>query len=336
MGISILAIGSAFGSRCVTNDDLVKVFPQWTPEKLYAKTKIASRPVCAEDETSLDLAETACRDALYLSGIALEKIDYLILCTQSPDYSLPPNSTILQHRLGLPHHIGCFDFSHGCSGYVYGLSLASAVINSGQANTVLLVTAESYSKYLSERDSVCRPIFGDGATATLLQASHDTKGPRSFVFLTDGSRSDLLIRPASGARAAAVQALGLHPEAVADGLRSLEHIYMNGAAIFSYTLEAVPFLLNSVLEKERRTIEQIDKFVFHQANGFILDHLRLKCKIPSEKFIVELESVGNTVSSSIPVALKAAMKDGRIQNNEDIFLVGFGVGLSSCACILTV
>lgn len=341
MFATIRAIEYHLPESVVTNEDLVRDFPDWTMSKIAHKTGILHRHIAGPQECASDLAVIAA-EKLFATGIChREEIDYLLLCTQSPDYILPTTACVLQDRLGLPTTIGALDFNLGCSGYVYGLSLARGLIETGQAKRVLLLTAETYSKHMHREDRSVRALFGDAATATLIEGRADTPddslpwiGP--FVFGTDGRGRDNLIVARGGMR---------HPEAVPEsdregtsdrnnGDRFPNHLYMNGPEIFTFTLEAVPPAVEALLQLSGRSLESIDRFVFHQANRFMLEHLRSKLGIPPEKFVVALSESGNTVSSTIPIALKEARDRGQINDGQRIMLVGFGVGYSWGATLI--
>ncbi len=321
----------------LSNDALDAEHPTWGMKAIGEKIGIERRRVAAPDQTALDLAAEACK-ALFVTGACgRDDIDTLIVCTQSPDFVLPPNSPLLQNRLGLPQQLNAFDISHGCSGYVYGLALAKALIESAQSRNVLFVTAETYSKYIASTDRTVRSIFGDAATATLIKtATADFSHIDHFCYHTDGAGMKNLVVAASGARSVADGKNDNFEYVCKDGTRSKENLYMNGPAIFNFSIKTVPVLLQRTLEAGGLTVADIDFFVFHQANGYMLEHLRLKCDIPEHKFLTYLADVGNTVSSSIPLVLENALITGRIKKNDKIALVGFGVGYSSAACVLTV
>ncbi len=261
----------------------------------------------------------------------------MLLCTQSPDYFLPTTACLLQNRLGIPTSAGALDFNLGCSGFVYGLGLVEGLISSGQARNVLLITAETYSKFLNPTDRSVRTIFGDAAAATLLSASDSDEsfiGP--FVYGTDGAGGPNLIVPAGGLRRPISAETS---QVVADdqgNQRSAENLFMDGPEIFNFTLSAVPQSVAQLLERSGRSLEEIDLFVFHQANRYMLDHLRKKLKIPAEKFSVCMGHCGNTVSSTIPIALKHEILDGRLKSGALVMLVGFGVGYSWGATLVRV
>ena len=280
----------------------------------------------------------AAASKLFESGVCEPRdIDFLLLCTQSPDYFLPTTACILQHRLGIPTHSGALDFNLGCSGYIYGLGLAKGLIETGQARKVLLLTAETYSKYIHPNDKSVRTLFGDAAAATLIvgeehpESDDDCIGP--FLYGTDGSGHGNLIVPTGGMKKAKVA----NPELTEDASgnqRTINNLFMNGPEVFTFTLREVPKAVNQLLQKSGYGLDQIDLFVFHQANAFMLEHLRKKAKIPEEKFYVAMHHCGNTVSSTVPIALKHALQEGKIKAGDKIMLVGFGVGYSWGATLI--
>lgn len=317
--------------RVVTNEELVEEFPEWSVDKIADKVGVLERHVAAPDETATDLAVKAA-EALFEKGVAQkEEIDFVMLCTQSPDYFLPSSACIIQDRLGLPTSCGALDFNLGCSGYEYGLALAKGLIMSGVSKNVLLLTAETYNKYLHTRDKGNRTIFGDGASATVVS----TEGFAEiglFNLGTDGSGAKNLIVKTGASR---------RPEKINDltfdeggNPQSSDYLFMDGQEIFMFTLVKVPKMLKLVLAANELQKEDIDLFVFHQANKYMLEHLRKKLKIDEDKFFVNLAKVGNTVSSTIPIALFDARDNGRLKGN--ILLAGFGVGLSWGATIIKV
>jgi len=253
-----------------------------------------------------------------------------LFCTQSPDYFLPTTACLLQHRLHLPTSAGALDFNLGCSGYIYGLGLAKGLIETGQAKRVLLVTAETYSKYINREDLSVRTIFGDAAAATLVigvESSSPGEPIGPLVYGTDGSGSGNLIVPAGAMRSR----MAPETDPVTDNFgnsRTSRDLYMNGAEIFTFTLRCVPKLVEQTLEAAHLSVTDVDAFVFHQANRYMLEHLRKKMNLPEDKFIVAMTDCGNTVSSTIPIALTEAARDGRIKANDRVMLVGFGVGYS--------
>lgn len=330
MEVFIKDIAYYLPENVVTNEELVKDFPEWSVEKIADKVGVRERRVVKE-ETATDLAICAA-EVLFDKGIVQkEDIDFVILCTQSPDYKLPSSACIIQDQLGLSTNCGAFDFNLGCSGYEYGLAMAKGLIVGGMAKNVLLLTGETYNKYLHPRDKGNRTIFGDAATATVISTEGFAE-IGDFVLGTDGSGAKYLIVKSGGAR---------HPESFGDlefdeggNPLSSDHLFMDGQEIFVFTLTKVPKMVKEVMAKNSLTMEDVDLFVFHQANKYMLEHLRKKVKIEESKFFVNLEKVGNTVSSTIPIALCDAKKQGLLKGN--VLLAGFGVGLSWGATVLKI
>jgi 3-oxoacyl-[acyl-carrier-protein] synthase III len=335
MHAALRAIEYHLPARSISTADLAAEFPDWSVEKIDSKTGIQARHVTEPGECASDLAVCAVQKLFNAGAVASEDIDYLLLCTQSPDYFLPTTACLLQDRLGIPKTAGAVDFNLGCSGYIYGLGLAEGLISTGQASKVLLITAETYSKFLNSRDRSVRTIFGDAAAATLLVAD-SSSGPSlgPFVYGTDGSGGPNLMVPAGGMRRPITSETSIAVEDDQGNVRSPENLFMDGPEIFNFTLSAVPDVIARLLERSGRTIEQIDLFVFHQANRYMLDHLRKRMRIPPEKFWISMAQCGNTVSSTIPIALKHAEMEGRTPPGTLVMMVGFGVGYSWGATLL--
>jgi 3-oxoacyl-[acyl-carrier-protein] synthase-3 len=333
MRARIAAISYHLPETVLDNVALALRHPRFQPEKLKAKTGIDRRHIAAAGETAADLAVAAAERLFAGTEVARVEIDYLIFCTQAPDYALPTSACLIHRRLGLRPGAGALDMNLGCSGFVYGLGLAQGLIQSGQAARVLLLTADTYSKFIDIDDLGTRSIFGDGAAATLVAASETDGGIGPFVYGTDGKGAEHLIVPTGGARA---------PEAATDPgyeigtgeRRSGRPLHMNGPEVFNFTLGAVPALVEETLAKAGLGLGDIDLFVFHQANATMLEALRRKLGIPAGKFFVDLDG-GNTVSSTIPIALNRAVAAKALHPGMRVMLVGFGVGYSWAATLLT-
>ncbi len=329
----IVAIESYLPQQILGNEALAALYPDWSADKILAKTGIATRHIAADNETAGDLAEGAAR-RLFATGIcAPADIDFLILCTQAPDYFLPTTACVLQHRLGLPRTAGALDINLGCSGFVYGLSLAKGLIESGSAHRVLLLTADTYSKYIHPLDKSVRTLFGDGAAATLIESAQaDQQGSIGpFVFGTDGRGADKLIVEAGGFRTPVSDATAQEVTDTSGNVRSREHLFMDGGEVMAFSLTEVPKAVDALLEKSGISRDSIDLYVLHQANRFMLDALRKKLKVPEEKVPVLMQNCGNTVSSTIPLALKSLRAQQRLPSGTRAMLVGFGVGYSWAA-----
>lgn len=325
----IKAISYYLPEKVVTNEQLVEEFPEWSVEKIAKKVGINERHIAAEDETAGDMAFKAAEKLIAENGIDKSTIDFVLLCTQSPDYFLPSTSCIIQSKLGLPTKCGAFDFNLGCSGYEYGLAVAKGFIMSGVARNVLLLTAETYNKHIHPKDKGNRTIFGDGASASLISSDGFAK-IGEFVLGTDGSGYDRLIHKTGGMRH--YQLLNDFHEDENGNPLSSDHLFMDGKAIFDFTSDIVPPMIEETLAKHYLKMEDVDLFIFHQANRYMINYLRKLMEIDKDRFYVFMESVGNTVSSTIPIALCEAKKEGRLHGN--VVLAGFGVGLSYGATIL--
>lgn len=315
----------------LSNEQLIEQFPDWSVEKVASKVGIHSRHIAGKQELSSDMAIEASNRLFAEHNIDRSTIDFIILCTQSPDYFLPTTACILQHKLGLPTTAGAFDFNLGCSGYIYGLAIAKGFISAGIAKNILLITSETYSKFLHAKDRGNKTIFGDAAAATLIAAEGYAE-IGDFVLGTDGEGAHNLIVENGGLRKPEDDQEEI--EKVEEGKFPGQYLYMNGPEIFNFTIESVPSLINETLTKHGLSMDDIDVFVFHQANKYMLEYLRKKIKIPVEKFYLYLEYCGNTVSSTIPIAIYEAMKEGKIKKGDKVLLAGFGVGYSWGATIL--
>ncbi len=303
----------------LTSEALTVEFPDWSVAKIEEKVGIKTRHVAADSECSSDLAVAAARKVFDSGAAKPSDIDFLLLCTQSPDYFLPTTACLVQDRLGLSKQCGALDFNLGCSGYVYGLGLAKGLIETGQASNVLLVTAETYTKFIHKSDRGVRTIFGDAAAATLLGVGiDDTARLGPFVYGTDGSGADNLIVRAGGMRLRQAP-----PESILDA-----SLHMDGPEIFAFTMSQIPGCVRTLLTRTGMAIGDYDLFVFHQANRHMLEHLRKGLRIPEDKFYIAMEHCGNTVSATIPIALKHAQMEGRLWVGARVMLVGFGVGYS--------
>lgn len=324
-GSKLVDIAVYLPEKILSNSDLEELFPEWDASKIDSKVGIKNRHIAAENESALDMGIKAAEKII--NRYNKDVIDYIIFCTQSPEYFLPSGVFLIQDKLSLSKNIGALDINLGCSGFVYGLSLADSLIKSGHATNVLLVTSETYSKHIHPEDKSNRSIFGDAATATLIsecKQEHIYK----FVFGSDGSGFNKLIVKKGAFN------LNNENKKYENSDYGDNYLYMNGPDIFSFTINTVPKLVKDCLHKNKLQMDDVDMFIFHQANKYILDFLRKKIKIPKEKFYVDLEETGNTVSSTIPIALKQCKDKSLVKDGSKIMLVGFGVGLSWAATII--
>lgn len=303
----------------LTNDDLAAKFDGWTAEKIEQKTGIRNRHCADESMCSSDLAFAAAERLLDGARVDRTSIDFLLFCTQSPDYFLPTTACLLQDRLKLPKHCGALDFNLGCSGYVAGLGLAKGLIASDQASNILLLTGETYTRMISPLDRSLRTIFGDAGSATLISGSTEPeRGVITTVYGTDGGGADKLIYRPRAFR---------EPQAVG-------WLEMSGRDVFAFTLEAVPELYRQLLGRAGLTSEDVDLVLLHQANEFMLNHLIAKLGLPREKCPILLENCGNTVSSTIPMLMESLQREGRLGEGQTLVLLGFGVGYSWAGAVV--
>jgi len=327
-----MIIGSYLPEQILDNIELSELFPEWTPKKIEKKLGVITRHLSAEGETALDMAEKACEKLF--EKVDRKIIDYVLLCTQSPDYLLPTSACILQDRLRLRTEIGALDFNLGCSGFVYGLSLAKGLLAAGIAENILLVVSETYSKHLHPLDKGNRSIFGDAASAVLIDKGmlHNI---HEFALGTDGKGwNNLVIHNSAMRNRQHNPAIDWTDENGA--LRNDDNLYMNGPEIFNFTIEAVPKLINQVLHKNQMSLDDIDYVIFHQANQYMLQYLRDIVGIAEDKFYIGMSETGNTVSATIPLALEKCIQDRTVKQSDKVLIAGFGVGYSYGATIITI
>jgi 3-oxoacyl-[acyl-carrier-protein] synthase-3 len=311
--------------KVVTNEDLVAQFPEWSVNKIISKIGISERHIAAPGETAADMAIIAAEKLISEYGVDKSTIDYIILVTQSPDYFLPTTACVIQDKLGLPTSIGAIDVNLGCSGFVYGLSLAKGLVLGEMAENILLITSETYSKHIHPKDKGNRTIFGDAAAATLISTNGFAE-IKKFCFGTDGRGAENLIVKTGGARCQ--NRLNDLSFDESGNPKSSDYLFMDGAEILNYTLDYFPPLVVDTLYRNNMQQDEIDLFVFHQANKYIMELLRKKMKIDESKFYRFYETVGNTVSSTIPIALKEALNDETLNGNLNVLLAAPGLGYS--------
>ncbi len=334
------AISYYYPEKCLTNEDITRQHPEWSADKISGKTGIYKRYLSADGETAVDMAEKAALRLFEEYKIDKGIIDFIILCTQSPDYYLPTSACILQDRLGLSECCGAFDYNLGCSGYVYGLGLAKGLIETGQAQNVLLITSETYTKYLHPEDKSCQTIFGDAAAASLITADI-LDGWLNAVILKSAYKTigaqyrDLIVENGASRRPKVEDEKA---EINEDGSfrYCANNLFMDGKSIFDFSSLTVPQVVEQTLVKNEITKDDVDWYIFHQANKFMLNFARMRCGAPQEKFVVDLEDGGNTVSSTIPIVMKRMMDNNRLNQGQTLLLCGFGVGLSVAGVVLNI
>ncbi len=315
MKVKISAIEYYLPPRIEDNQVLASENPDWRMDDITKKTGIFKRHIAAPEETASDLAVKAA-EKLFAAGTRKYDIDCLIFVTQSPDYVLPTSACMIQNRLGLPKRCMAFDINLGCSGFVYALALASSLVEAKTVGKALILCGETYTKYILKNDRTCRPLFGDGAAATLIVPSErDQIGP--FDLGTDGSGANNLIVKNSGAR--------IDRDHPPDGKKP---IYMSGSDVFLFTMNMVPKSVNALLKSAQKSLDDVDLFVFHQASKLVVSNITRHLKLPDHKVFCNFAEIGNTVSATIPIALKDAASKGVLKNEQRVMLIGFGVGYS--------
>ena len=310
----------------LSNEDIAIKFPEWSVEKIAKKTGISKRHISREDEFASDLALKACEKFFNKHEISTQDIDFILYCTQSPDYPFPATACILQDCLNLPKSIGALDYNLGCSGYIYGLALGSSLVNSGLSKKLLLITSETITKYIGKKDKGNQTLFGDAAAVTLIEQGNSVVSTiEGFTFGTDGNGMNNIIAK-KDSRGHQFSKIPFDKE---HGV-----LEMNGPEVFNFAIKFVPSLVEETLLKAKMSAEEIDYYIFHQANAYMLTQIRKRLKIDKARFIIDMNDVGNTVASSIPIVLRNLQKKGKIKEGSKLLLAGFGVGLSWGACIV--
>ena len=305
-----------------SNANLLKIAgkDKYKIKKMIKKIGIKTRRIAGKNIFSNDLALKSAKKIL--NYINRESIDHLIYCTNTPDFLLPTNACILQNKLKLKKNIGAFDIILACSGYIYSLSVAKSLIVSGQAKNILVVTSDTYSKFIQKNNVNTRILFGDGSASTLVSSKkkHNSYQVHSFAYGTDGSGYKNAIINNFGSR------YWHNPK------KGGETLNLDGPGIYDFALKTVPTAISEYLSKNNILLNKIDYFIFHQANEYIIRNLQIKLQIPNKKILMNMSNIGNTVSSSIPIVLHK--HSDKIPSKKNILLIGFGGGLSWGVCLI--
>jgi 3-oxoacyl-[acyl-carrier-protein] synthase III len=315
-GVRIVGVGHYAPERVVDNHDL----EQWldtSDEWITSRTGMKRRHWSSDSEATSDLALAAARNALANAGLQAQDIDAFIVCTVYPDYLFPATACIVASKLGAQDK-PAFDMEIACSGFIYGLTVASSLIRAGVYKRVMLIGAETLSKLVDRDDRGTAVLFGDGAGAVVLEASHEDSFLASELG-ADGSRPELLTVVAGGSRL---------PMTHAAIDRKADRIHMEGREVFKFAVTKMIEATDRALEKAQLSKSDVDVLIPHQANKRIIDAAMKYLEIPPERCVVNIEEYGNTSAASIPIALSEAVRDGKISTNDIIVFVGFGGGLS--------
>lgn len=321
--------------KCI--DDEIELFGGNAKQIARLKKTIGlnKRRVVDSGTTALDLCESAAEQLLKGLGLSVTEIDALVFVTQTPDYEQPCNAAVLHGRLGFSSDCAVFDVNLGCSGYVYGLWLAHMMVSSGGCRRVLLLAGDTISRIVNPKDRTVAPLFGDGGSASLVEYSEDA-GLAQFSLETDGSGFDKLIVPAGGMRNPCSEATAKESVDADGNQRSLENLFMDGAEIFNFSISVEPQSVKELLQYAGLSADEIDFFVFHQANRYILGNITKRLKLDPKKVPMEtVERYGNQSSASIPCALSGELSDVLLKGaSKQVLLSGFGVGLSWASVVL--
>lgn len=314
-GVRIEGISTCVPPRVIENSAAASIHGEEEVRKVVGMAGVQRRRVVDSGTCASDLCAQAATPLLERLGWEAESIDALIMVTQSPDYLLPSTACLVHKSLGLGSDCAAFDVGLGCSGYPYGLYLASAMISSGGHDRVLLLHGETPSLFVAPEDRATSLLFGDAGSATALSRSHGS-APSYFGLGTDGRGYDGLIIRGGGFRQR-------HPDVERD-----RYLYMDGAAIFNFTIERVPPLIQSTLQQAGLSVADVDAFLFHQSNQFIMRYLMKKCGLQPEKVPISLADFGNTGGVSIPLTATVTYAPLASRSSMRMMAVGYGVGLS--------
>jgi 3-oxoacyl-[acyl-carrier-protein] synthase-3 len=304
--LTISNLSHVMGSKKKTCSSFMKKNPDWNITEVKKKTGINYIYESNERENVLELSYKSSYKTL--KKFNRKKIDSIVVVTQTAKNKLPSISCMLQEKLKLNKNVFALDINLGCSGFIYALATLHSFFLSKILRNTLLICSDTYTKFLEDNDRTCRTVFSDAASSCVVSARSSKISP-VFNFFTDGSGAGDLIEKNN-------------------------YIKMNGSGVFLFTTKVIPTLFKNLLKKNNLEIKDIDHFIFHQASKLVLDKLKLELKIPSNKFHINYDKIGNTTSASIPIVLEKLVKNKVFKKNDNLMLVGFGVGLSAACCIL--
>ena len=332
MRLNIKSIDYYLPENILSNEDMKKENPHWDIEKVSEKSGVFNRHIASKDQTAYDLSLKACANLVETNE--LNDIDGIIFCTQSPDYIMPSNSFLLHRDLGLDRDVFCFDFNHACAGYIYSLKMSEAFMRANMAKKILLVNADTYSKYIHEKDRSTRVLFGDAAAVTLVEREDDGRGIIDIDIGSDGNGWNKFWIEAGGMRMPKSEYTSKETSDRGGNIKTKEKISMDGMGVWSFINSVAPKQIKNMLEKNSISIDDIDQIIFHQASKMTLDSVVRSLKLDKDKVFININNLGNTVSASIPIALKDAIDEKKVSRGSLVILSGFGVGLSYWTIIM--
>lgn len=319
----IVGWGKYVPENVMTNDDLAQ-FLDTSDEWIRARTGIVERHIADKSEATSDMAIKAARAALEVANFDPARLDLIIVSTCTPDHPLPSTACLVQTALGASR-AAAFDLNAACSGFIYGLNVATSMIRSGGYDNVLLIGAEMLTRWLNWEDRSTSVLFGDGAGAFFLQASEQPGGIMSFALGADGSGAELLIVPGGGTR---------NPPSWDSTSNGMCTLHMEGREVYRFATRVMGQVAKEAIERAGLEIDDIELFVPHQANFRIIKTAARFLNLPMEKVFVNVDRYGNTSSASVPIAVCEAVAEGRLRPGEHVALVGFGAGLTWGATVI--
>lgn len=321
--VSIIGTGSYVPERVLTNAELERIV-ETTDDWITARTGIRERRIAASNEYTSDMATKAARNAIEQAGISPEEIDLIIVATASPDMIFPSTACFVQKQLGAKK-AACFDMSAACSGFLYALEIAQQFITSHTYNTVMVIGAEKLSSIVDWTDRNTCVLFGDGAGAAILRSRAGSHGVIATYMGSDGNFSEILSMPGGGCR------IPITPE---NAHQRLNTIKMSGKEVFKQAVTAMLTAANKALEMSGLTSDDLACIIPHQANMRIIEALAERLKIPTDRFLINLDRYGNTSAAAVAIALDEANRTGRMQIGDYVLLVVFGGGLTWASSVI--
>lgn len=313
----IVGTGRSLPEKVLTNFDLEKIVDT-SDEWIRTRTGISERRIASENESLSDFATGAAKNALEMAGVKPEEVDLILLATVTMDQPIPASSCFVQHRIGAVN-AAAFDFQAGCTGFIYGLSIADQYIRAGAAKKVLLIGGEVLSKVLDWKDRATCVLFGDGCGAVLLSAEPGDRGLLSTSIHSDGSMADFITLPGGGSK------IPTSHKSVDDNLHVVK---MMGNETFKVAVRRIEGACREALEHASLQPEQVRWFIPHQANTRIIGAVADRLGWPEEKLYINIDRIGNTSAGSIPIALDEVVRDGKVKENEVLIFSAFGAGLT--------
>lgn len=323
--VGIRAMSACVPSKVYSNRDLGYLIPEEEVEKTISNIGIEERRIADDDVCASDLAYKAAVKLMEDNNIDPESIDVLLFMSQTSDYRIPATSCILQHRLGLSKDTCCIDLTLGCSGFVFALSTAFAYASMEGVNRVLLLDGETFSKIVNKRDKVDWPLYGDGATATLVEKGDFEESV--FILRSDGSGEDAVKIPSGGMRNPVTSQSVIESVREEGNVRNDLEVFMDGMEVFNFAMSVVPKSVKEIAKVTETTLDDIDWLVFHQANKFMTDFFAKRLKFDMNKVPYCIQKYGNTSSTSVPLTIVSELHD-KVKDGDRVVMCGFGAGLS--------